>query len=227
MQSNSLGVRKWSTPRSTTSCASGRASTSGSGGPAKSRSPMMTSVGQVTRDASAGVNASDGRRRHAAIASGSLPALRASWTNSRVVRSSGSALLVLERGGQRAGVVVAEHVLADADQHEPAESLGRARGDAQQELRAEREADRVDLTIGERGFERGVEVRVRGRVVGRVGGAVAEQIDRDDGAVGVAEEVDPTGRPPAVLERRAESVHEHDGLISHRRSVRRQKNGRR
>ena len=59
-----------------------------------------------------------------------------------------------------------------------------------------------------------------GGIVGRVGGAVPEQVDRDHRPVGVAQEVDPSRRPPAVLERRAESVHEHDGLIPHRDSVR-------
>jgi hypothetical protein len=56
--------------------------------------------------------------------------------------------------------------------------------------------------------------------VGRVGCSVPEQIDSDDGPARVTEEVDPTGRAPAVLERRAESVDENNGLGAHVDTVR-------
>ena len=52
------------------------------------------------------------------------------------------------------------------------------------------------------------EVRVRGGVVRCVGGAVPEEVDGDDRATGVGEQVDPARRAPAVLERRREPVDE-------------------
>jgi len=51
--------------------------------------------------------------------------------------------------------------------------------------------------------------------VRRIGGAVAEDVDRDDGPARVGEQVDPARCTPPVFERRAESVDENDGLISH------------
>ncbi len=91
---------------------------------------------------------------------------------------------------------------------------------AQEQLRAEREADRIDLTVGERGLNRCVEVVVFGRVVRRGGRPVAEEIDRDHRAARVGEEVDPATGPPTVLERRADSMHEHNGLGPHAHTVR-------
>src|SRR4029079_16486190 len=48
MKPNASGVAKWSTLRNVRSVAFGNASASGSPGPAKSRSPITTNVGQVT-----------------------------------------------------------------------------------------------------------------------------------------------------------------------------------
>ena len=73
----------------------------------------------------------------------------------------------------------AERVLADADEHEAAEPFRRARREPQEQQRAEREADRIDLFVGQRALDRRLEVRVLGGIVRRVGRSVAEQVDRD------------------------------------------------
>ncbi len=133
MQSNSAVARKWSIPRSTTSCASGRASVNGSGGPAKSRSPMTTSVGHVTRAASVGVNGSEGRRRHAADRERVVAraACELYEEPGREVVGIGARTL-FEHGRERTRVVGTEHVRPDADHDKAAETFGRARRDAQE-----------------------------------------------------------------------------------------------
>ena len=72
MAMKSFGVEKWSVRGSTTSRASGRASTSGSAGPQKSRSPMHTSTDAVTRPSSSAVRSRIGACRQATSASRSF-----------------------------------------------------------------------------------------------------------------------------------------------------------
>jgi hypothetical protein len=49
---------------------------------------------------------------------------------------------------------------------------------------------------------------------------VPEQVDGNDGPAGISEEIDPSRGAPTVLERRAESVDQNDGLGAHADTVR-------
>src|SRR5690242_6585625 len=56
---------------------------------------------------------------------------------------------------------------------------------------------------------------VGGGVVRRVGRSVPEEVDADDAATRVAEQIDPARGAPPVLEGRRESVHEDDRFGAH------------
>ena len=106
-------------------------------------------------------------------------------------------------------VVALEHVAPDARQHEPAEATRLGDRSPQQGVRAEREADRVDGPVGERGDDAIGEVGVGVWVVRLGRCAVAEQIDADHLPPGVGEQVGEPRSLPRGGERPAPSVHEH------------------
>ncbi len=98
----------------------------------------------------------------------------------------------------------------------------RPRGDAQQQLSTEREADRVTGLVGEHALDRLLQIRIRGRVVRCLGRPVPEHVDGDDAPSGIGEQVDPTCGPPSVLERRTQAMHKDHWLAprqTHMRSV--------
>ena len=90
MKPNDSGVAKWSTLRSTFNVASGNAAASGSPGPAKSLSPITTSVEQVAPATSSAVNRTPrGRFMTAVRAARSLSGWLPYWEKSRAMLSSG------------------------------------------------------------------------------------------------------------------------------------------
>src|SRR4029079_15091182 len=90
MKPNASGVAKWSTLRNVRSVAFGNASASGSPGPAKSRSPITTNVGQVTAVNDSGDIGVRMRFITAVSAARSLPVWPAYCTNILARLSSGS-----------------------------------------------------------------------------------------------------------------------------------------
>ncbi len=126
---------------------------------------------------------------------------------------------VLERVGEHGTFVVPKEIGADTDDDEATEPLRRARRDAQQELRTQREADRVDGLVGKGGFDGAIEMRVVLRIVRSRRRAVSENVDRHRAAACIAQQVDPAGRAPTVFRRRSEAVNEGDRLRTHPRIV--------
>ena len=80
--------------------------------------------------------------------------------------------------------------------HARGRSVGNLSGNAKQELRAEREADRVNSLAGECSFDRGLEMRGLTGVVRRFGGPVTEQVYGNHFAAGIGNE-DPPSPVPA------------------------------
>ena len=118
--------------------------------------------------------------------------------------------------GNRIGGLFTEEVGADAADHDAPEAPRPIGGQREHDARAEREADRIHLAFaGKDLYDPLFEGAVRGGVVRLRRLAVPEEVDRDDLASGIREEVDPARLPPVALERRREAVDEQDGLGAH------------
>ena len=182
MNPNDSGVAKWSTLRSVRSVAFGRPSTSGSPGPAKSRSPITTK-----RRAGDAWPASPAKRR----SPGPLHhrgqrercRCRAGW---RTGRTAATGCRPGRRGprGRRRSAGARASSASNTLRPMPASTsrlkrCGCAHGQAQQRHRPEREADRVDRLVGQRVDHPRRQVGVGLRVVRLGCGAVAEQVDAD------------------------------------------------
>ena len=120
----------------------------------------------------------------------------------------------IEPGLDRAsgGLIVArDHVLlADATDNDAPEALRHPSDGAKQCDCAKGEADRVDDTAvgGEDVDDTLFEVGVRSGIMRLFGGTVAEEVYRDDCAIRVRQEVDPSVAAPVQVERRREAVDE-------------------
>ena len=181
MKPNDSGVAKWSMLRSTTQRRVRAApSTSGSPGPAKSRSPMTTSAGHVTAAELVRVNGPR-RGRRITAASAAVVARLLGVLGEQPGRCCPPGRRCPRAGDDRAvaAVVVARTVPADPGEHEPAEPVGlrRPRAAAASSRRARTRPrrparrERVDDPRGE--------VGVGLRLVRLRRGAVAEQVDAD------------------------------------------------
>ena len=226
MKPNDSGVAKWSVLRSTTRRASGSDSASWSAGPGEvavaddDEHRALDDLQLLGREhALVGPPHHGGERER-----GRCRAASAYWPNRRPSLSSGSPVPSTPARIRLAALVVAlEQVAPDARQHDALEQLGPAGGQAQRRDRAEREADDVDRPVGQGVGDARRHVGVLGRVV-RLGGlAVAEQVDADDLAAGVGEQLGEPALAPRRLERPAPPVDEDDrrSVVRHARTVRR------
>ncbi len=127
-----------------------------------------------------------------------MPGWWAYWANKRARWCVGVA--TLDRRDDRRGrlVVALEDVASDARQNQTPEQLGSGDRQTQQCDGAQREADRVHRTVGERIDDSGAEVGVRGDVVGFGRRTVPEQVDADDVTSGIGEQRGEAGRSQVV-----------------------------
>ena len=109
---------------------------------------------------------------------------------------------------RRGRVVALEDVAPDAGEHDAMEAVRGSDRRPQQRQRAEREPDRVDRVVGERGDDPGGQVGVLRRVVRLGRGTVAEQVDADHLAAGVGQQGGEAAALPRRRERAAPPVHE-------------------
>ena len=95
------------------------------------------------------------------------------------------------------------------------------RGNPQEQVGAHRKTDGVDRSRRRQGLDDVLlEMSVGGGIVGFLGFAVPEQVHPDDLVALLLQEVDPAGLTPVALERRGEAMDQQDGEIGHRGRVR-------